>query len=158
MKQQRTDYKVAPYPTIRQWTAAAYRSVQRKPMIHGLIEVDVTSARANLREYRARTGEPLSFTAFLTACLAKAVDEHKAVQAIRKGRKHLVIFEDVDVWIPIEHDTAGQKQPLPYIVRAANRKSLRAIHDEMRAAQVADVEQAVRGPRFLPPAFFGLSI
>ena len=97
MKQQHVDYQVVPYPKIRRLMAAAYRSTQHKPMIHGLLEVDVTRARAFLREHKANTGEALSFTAFLIACLAKAVDEHKAVQAIRKGSKHLILFEEVDV-------------------------------------------------------------
>lgn len=160
MNQQHTDVgaQVIPYPKIRQWMAAAYRSVRDKPMIHGLIEVDVTTARAYLRERKAQTGESLSFTAFLIACLAKAVDEHKAVQAIRKGSKRLVIFDDVDVWTPIEHDVAGQKLPLPHVVRAANRKSFRAVHDEIRTAQAADVEQIVQAPRFFPAALFGPSI
>ncbi len=155
MKEHDADEQVVPYPKIRQWTAAAFRSVRDKPMIHGLIEVDVTAARASLREHKAKTGESLSFTAFLTACLGKAVDEHKAVQALRKGSRRLVIFDDVDVWTTIEHDAAGQKLVLPHIVRAANRKTFRAIHDEIRAAQVADVEKASKGPRFLPAALFG---
>jgi len=155
MKQQRTDHQVTLYPKIRRFTAAAYRSVQRKPMIHGLLEVDVTRARAILRTYKAKTGESLSFTAFLITCLAKAVDEQKAVQAIRQGSERLVIFDDVDVYTPIEHEVDGQKHVLPHIVRAANRKSFRAIHDEIRAAKAADIEQAVKGPRFLPVALFG---
>jgi pyruvate/2-oxoglutarate dehydrogenase complex dihydrolipoamide acyltransferase (E2) component len=158
MKQQHTDDQVASYPKIRRFTAAAYRSVQRKPMIHGLLEVDVTRARAILRAHKAQTGESLSFTAFLITCLAKAVDEQKAVQAIRQGSERLVIFDDVDVYTPIEHEVDGQKQVLPHIVRAANRKSFRAIHDEIRAAKAADVEQAVKGPRFLPAVLFGLYV
>src|SRR6266480_8134515 len=141
MKQKHVDYQVVPYPKIRRWMAAMFRSVQHKPMIHGLLEVDVTRARAFLRDHKAKTGEALSFTAFLTACLAKAVDEHKAVQAIRFGSKHLILFEDVDVYLPIEHDMAGQKQPIPYIVRAANRKTVHEIHHEIRAAQVQDVKK-----------------
>jgi hypothetical protein len=43
-------------------------------------------------------------TAFLIACLAKAVDEHKSVQAYRKGRNQLILFEDVDVNTQIEHE------------------------------------------------------
>jgi pyruvate/2-oxoglutarate dehydrogenase complex dihydrolipoamide acyltransferase (E2) component len=147
--------QVVSYPKVRQWTAAAYRSVRKKPMIHGLIEVDVTTARAHIREYKAKTGESLSFTAFLIACLGKAVDEHKAVQAMRKGGNRLVIFDEVDVWTPIEHEAGGQKMPMPHIVRAANRKTFRAIHDEIRAAQVADVQEAAKGPRHLPTALFG---
>jgi chloramphenicol O-acetyltransferase len=86
MKQQHADYKMLPYPKMRRLEAVADRSLQRTPMIHGLIEVDVTSVRTFLRDHKANTGKSLSFTAFLIACLAKAADEHKAVQAYRKGR------------------------------------------------------------------------
>ena len=72
MNQQYAAYQVVPYPKMRRLEALAYRSVQHKPMIHGLLEVDVTRARARLREHKATTGESLSFTAFLAACLAKA--------------------------------------------------------------------------------------
>ena len=154
MKQQNADYQVVPYPKIRRWMAAMFRSVQHKPMIHGLLEVDVTRARAHLKEHKATTGESLSFTAFLVACLAKAVDEHKAVQAFRKGSKRLVLFEEVDVYTPIEHDMAGQKQPMPYIVRAANRKTVREIHHEIRAAQVQDVTKDLMRLQSLPTVLF----
>ena len=113
MKQQYADYQVAPCPKMRRWFAAAFRSAQHKPMMHGLIEVDVTRAREFLREHKAKTVESLSFTAFLIACLAKAVDEHKAVQAIRFGSKRLILFEEVDVYTLIERDVAGQKQIMP---------------------------------------------
>lgn len=155
MKHQRATSQVVPYAKIRRWTAAAYRSVRFKPLIHGLLEVDVTTARAALREHKATTGESLSFTAYLIACLGKAVDEYKAVQAVRKGSKRLVIFDDVDVWTPIERAIDRQMVVLPHIVRAANHKSVRTIHDEIRAAQVADIRRAAKGPRFLPAALFG---
>src|SRR5437660_5566371 len=125
MKPQSADYQVVPYPKYRRWMVAAFRSTQHKPMIHGLLEVDVSRARAFLRNQKANTGESLSFTAFLIACLAQAVDEHKAVQACRKGSKHLILFEEVDVYTPIEHDVAGQKQVIPSIIRSYNRKIVR---------------------------------
>src|SRR5436309_5113253 len=103
MKQKHDDYKVV-----------LYRSAQRKPIIHGLLEVDVTRARVFLREHKAKTGEALSFTAFLIGCLAKAVDENKAVQAYRKGGNQLILFEDVDVNTQIERDVAGQKPAIPH--------------------------------------------
>jgi pyruvate/2-oxoglutarate dehydrogenase complex dihydrolipoamide acyltransferase (E2) component len=160
MKQQHVASQVVPYAKMRRLEAIAYRSVQHKPMIHGLIEVDVTRARAHLREHKAKTGESLSFTAFLIACLAKAVDEHKDVQAYRKGSKHLILFDEVDVYTPIERDVAGHSQLIPAIIRAANRKTFREIHHEIRAAQVRDVAKAWEGfnPRHWPwllllPAF-----
>jgi pyruvate/2-oxoglutarate dehydrogenase complex dihydrolipoamide acyltransferase (E2) component len=143
MKQNNADYQVVPYPKHRRAEAVLYRSVQHKPMIHGLIEVDVTRARAHLREHQAKTGESLSFTAFLATGLAKAVDENKSVQACRKGSKHLILFDKVDVYTPIERDVAGQKQIIGYTIRAANRKTFREIHHEIRAAQVEDVAKAL---------------
>jgi pyruvate/2-oxoglutarate dehydrogenase complex dihydrolipoamide acyltransferase (E2) component len=143
MKQNNADYQVVPYPKHRRAEAVLYRSVQHKPMIHGLIEVDVTRARAHLREHQAKTGESLSFTAFLATCLAKAVDENKSVQACRKGSKHLILFDEVDVYTPIERDVAGQKQIIGYTIRAANRKTFPEIHHEIRAAQVEDVAKAL---------------
>jgi pyruvate/2-oxoglutarate dehydrogenase complex dihydrolipoamide acyltransferase (E2) component len=144
MKNQHAASHVVPYSKMRRMEALAYRSVQYKPMMHGLLEVDVTGARAFLQEHKAKTGESLSFTAFLIACLAKAVDEHKAVQAYRQGNKHLIVFHDVDVYTPIERDVVGHSEIMPYIIRAANRKTFREIHGEIRAAQVQDVAKAWR--------------
>ncbi len=159
MKQKRDDYEVVPYSKLRQVLEVMYPSVQRKPMIHGLIEVDVTRAREFLRDHKAKTGESLSFTAFIIACVGKAVDENKSLHACRKGRKHLILFDEVDVAIPIEREMAGQKQPIIYIIRAANKKTFREIHHEIRAAQVEQVEKAWEGftaidwLRFLPIVF-----
>ena len=157
MKQKHVDYKVVPYPKIRRFEAVIMRSIRRTPMIHGLIEVDVTKARAFLRDHKANTGESLSFTAFLIACLGKAVDENKSVQARRKGSKHLILFDDVDVWTPIEREMAGHPQIIPYTIRAANRKTFPEIHHEIRAAQVQDVAKAMAGFKaflFLPTFLF----
>src|SRR3974390_3186503 len=98
MKQKHdAQYYLMPYPKMRRANTATLRLFQRKPMMHGLVEVDVTKARAFLREQKGRTGESLSFTAFIIGCVGKAVDEQKAVQAYRQGRRHLLVFHDVDV-------------------------------------------------------------
>jgi pyruvate/2-oxoglutarate dehydrogenase complex dihydrolipoamide acyltransferase (E2) component len=156
MEPQHDDYQVVPYPKYRRLAAAAYRFVGHKPMIHGLLEVDVTRARTVLRDYKAKTGEALSFTAFLATCLAKAVDEHKAVQAFRQGGKRLVLFEDVDVFTDVERDMDGQKSIVPHIVRAANRKTFRQVHHEIRAAQQADASHVLQQhqPLALPALLF----
>ena len=157
MNQKPADYQLVADPKSRRFMAAARRSVQRKPMMHGLIEVDVTKARVFLREHKAKTGETLSFTAFIIACLAQAADEHKAVQAMRLGSKRLILFDEVDVLTYIERDVAGQRHIMPYIIRAANRKSFPEIHQEIRAAQVEDVAKAVVGfdmVQFLPTFLF----
>ena len=50
----------------------------------------------------------------------RAVDENKIMHAYRKGGKHLVLFDDVDVNTQIEREMNGQKVVMPFIVRAAN--------------------------------------
>jgi pyruvate/2-oxoglutarate dehydrogenase complex dihydrolipoamide acyltransferase (E2) component len=105
------------------------------------------------REQKAITGESLSFTAFLIACLAQAVNEHKAMQAMRLGSKRLILFEHVDVLTYIERG----KAPMPYIIGAANHKTVREIHHEIRAAQVQDVAKAAVGfklVQYLPTFLF----
>ena len=154
MKQQHVDYQVVPNPKLQRFYAAMFRSALHTPIMHGLIEVDVTRARAFLREHQAKTGQSLSFTAFLIACLGKAIDENKAVQAFHQGSKRLILFEEVDVYTLIERDVAGQKQPMPSIIRAANRKTVREIHHEIRAAQVQDVEKDLKWLQFLPAFLF----
>jgi hypothetical protein len=46
MKQQSED-RVVPYPKARRFMEEAIRSTHNKPMMHGLLEVDVTKARAS---------------------------------------------------------------------------------------------------------------
>lgn len=145
MKQQHVAYKVMPYSKVRRFMAAEFRLSHRMPLIHGLLEVDVSKARALLRDHKARTGESLSFTAFLIACLAQAVEENKAVQAFRKGGKRLIVFDDVDVLTYVERGVAGHSLPMPYMIRAANHKTVREIHQEVRAAQVQYVAKAAVG-------------
>ena len=152
-QQQRVDDQVVPYPKIRRFMAAEFRASQHTPMIHGLLEVDVSRARAHLRDQKAKTGESLSFTAFLITCLAQAVDEHKDVQAMRLGSKRLILFDEVDVLTYIERGVA----PLPHIIRAANHKTVREIHHEIRTAQVQDVAKAAVGfklVQYLPTLLF----
>lgn len=153
-----TDGRVVPYPKIKRFLEAAIRVTNRKPMIHGLLEVDVTRARSCLREHQARTGDAPSFTAFVMACLGKAVDEHKDVQAMRKGNNHLIVFDDVDILTYVEREVNGQHLILPYIVRAANRRAFLDIHREVRTAQVQDLAKFDVGGgiamRWLPAALF----
>jgi pyruvate/2-oxoglutarate dehydrogenase complex dihydrolipoamide acyltransferase (E2) component len=104
-------------------------------MIHGLFDVDVTEPRRLIREHKAGTGERLSFTAFVLACLGKAADADLQVHAYRNWRNQLVIFDQVDVTITIEIELDERKFPLVHIVRAVNQRTVRDIHDEIRAVQ-----------------------
>jgi pyruvate/2-oxoglutarate dehydrogenase complex dihydrolipoamide acyltransferase (E2) component len=116
--------------------------------IYGLLEVDVTIARRFIAEYKARTGETLSFTGFLVSCLAHAVDEDKAVQAYLKGRKQLIVFDDVDVGVMIEGKAGEKRALMGHVIRRANHKTYLEIHQEIRAVQSAPVPAGRGMPRW----------
>jgi hypothetical protein len=59
--------KVLPYTRARQ-VAQDLSVIQRRHVIHGLIEVDVTRPRARLAAYARERGESLSFTAYVIWC------------------------------------------------------------------------------------------
>jgi pyruvate/2-oxoglutarate dehydrogenase complex dihydrolipoamide acyltransferase (E2) component len=103
--------------------------------IYALLEVDVTLVRGFISEHKSHNGESLSFTGYITYCLARAVEENKEVQAYLKSRKQVVLMDDVDVGVMIEHKTGEKRALMGHVVRAANRKTYREIHEEIRRAQ-----------------------
>jgi pyruvate/2-oxoglutarate dehydrogenase complex dihydrolipoamide acyltransferase (E2) component len=135
MSQKRESYTVEPFPPMRRLMLDAGYLGRRKHIIHGLIEVDVTDARRAIREHEARTGENLSLTAFIVVCLAKAVEADRRVQAYRAWRNRLIIFDDVNVNVLIEAEWQGRKIVVPRIIAAANRRTLKEAHEEIRSAQ-----------------------
>lgn len=130
---------VVEYTKARRFMREAIRSTHHKPLMHGLVEVDVTRARAVIEALEARTGESLSFTAFIIGCVGRAVDEHPYVHALWNGRRHLIMFDDVDVLTWIERDVGDGTAVLPCIVRAADRRSIQQLSADIRAAQAQDL-------------------
>jgi len=129
-------YSIEPFHPFRQLVIDGMDIAARKHHIHGLVEVDVTEARERIRQIKERTGERLSFTGFIVYCCARAVDEDKHLHAYRDWRNRLVLFDDVDVSLGAERrGQGGQPVVLQGVIRAANRKSVREIHAEIRELQ-----------------------
>lgn len=147
MNQKIGPYHVVDLPSARRDTPNFLEMYWWRHYIYGLLEVDVTVARQFIAEHKARTGETLSFTGYLAFCVARAVDENKEVQAYLKGRKQLVVFDDVDVGLPIEREIEGKRVPAGHIIRGANHKTFLEIHQEIRSVQTGPVPPS----KGLPP-------
>jgi len=105
-------------------------------MVHALFEVDVTRARTLLRERAERTGQKLSFTAFIVGCVGcvgRAVAGNRLAHAYRGWRGRLVLFADVDVATLVESEV--DRVAVPHVLRAANRRAVHELHDEIRRVQ-----------------------
>ena len=139
MNQKIGPYHVIDLPTGRREMPNLLDLYWWKHSIYGLLEVDVTVARQFIADHKAETGEALSFTGYLAYCVACAVDEDKTVQAYLKGRKQLVIFDDVDVAMPVERQIGGTRAPMVHIIRRANQKTFLEIHQEIRTVQSQSV-------------------
>lgn len=114
--------------------AAALRVSSERHTMHAITEADITEPRRLMREHRERTGEGLSLTAYVVACLALAVAEHPRLNSMRKGRK-LFVFDDVTLVTLVERAPEGERVVEALGIRAADKKTFRQIHDEIRAAQ-----------------------
>lgn len=154
------DHDILPFLPARKVIVDAGRLASRRHIVHGLLEVDVTTARDLARGAKAR-GEDLSFTAFLVACFARAIAANPAVQAYRDWRGRLIVFHDVDVATPIE--AAADAAAIPHIVQAANRKTVAEISAEIRAIQARPatsqqtgglVALGARAPRLVRDIFY----
>ncbi len=132
-------FKESDFPRFRNPTIDTMIWGRQQHHIPILLEIDVTAAREAIHAQKAKTGEGISFTGWIVKCLAQAVSEHKYVHALRKGKRQLVIFDDVDVAIVIERTVTGEFLPMPYIIRKANEKTVADIHAEIRAAQKSPV-------------------
>jgi pyruvate/2-oxoglutarate dehydrogenase complex dihydrolipoamide acyltransferase (E2) component len=126
-------FRVVPFTRERQIVIDSLTIGARRHIVHGLIEVDVTDARRFIRKHKAQTGETLSFTAFIIVCLARAIDANKYLHAYRDWRNRLILFDEVDVVTIIESEV--NQVAIPHIIRAANQKTFREIHDEIRSIQ-----------------------
>ena len=161
MKTEHEIHTVLPYPRTRLLMVDGGRLGRQKHTVHGLVEFDITLARETIRQHKVQTGETLSFSAFFLACLGKAIDQDKQVHAYRNWRNQLIIFDEVDVNMLFEVEVDGKKTIRPHILRGVNKKSLRELHEEIRAFQTEHkssqesrfIEWFVRLPGFVRRLF-----
>lgn len=135
MSEHKPSYHIVEFPPDRLDMPAINALNARKHFMYGLLEVDVTVPRQFIETHREQTGELLSFTGYLAYCLACAVDENKAVQAYPKGRKQLIICDDVDVGLLVERKQGEKRVLMGHVIRGANHKTYLEIHREIRAVQ-----------------------
>lgn len=132
-------FEVQRYPLSRTAGIDTVAMGKLKHHVPVLLEVDVTSARAAIRRRKQDTGEAVSFAGWVVKCLATALSEHKRVHAMRRGRRQLVVFDDVDVTVVVSREVvdgdSNDTLPVPCLIRRADQKSLDQLNSEIREAQ-----------------------
>ena len=129
-----------PYPSSRQLAMDLGKLGREKHHVKALLEVDVTTARQEIRRNR-HAGKKISFTAWILKAIADCVSLHPLVNGFNRARQNkVVVFQDVDICIVVEKEVDGTLVPLPYVIRKVNQKSLDQIHVEIEAARSESVQ------------------
>ena len=142
------------FPPIRNFVLDVMAEGRRKNIINLVFQVDITETLDALTVQTARTQDDVSITSMIAAALAFVVDQHKDFNSYRRGLTRLVVFDDVDLSFTIEREVDGVQLPVPYILRAANRKDAAQIHRELQAAKIAPI--GVSGPMSALEKYFFL--
>ena len=117
---------------------------REKNTIWTFAEADVTEALRKIKEHKQKTGESVSFTAFLITVFARVIACHKyPMNSCKKGKHEIYTFNDVDFSTNIERTFPdGTKRPTSHTIRKANEKTLREISDELNDAKIAKQQTA----------------
>jgi pyruvate/2-oxoglutarate dehydrogenase complex dihydrolipoamide acyltransferase (E2) component len=133
-------YEIKPFTKNRKNIVLILEEGKRKHNVHGFIDVDVTKARKIIHGYKIKNGLNISFTGWIIKCVSQAVSEHKTINTFRHGGRKTIIFDDVDIPIPVERRTNDDHITMAYIIRKANKKSVLDITKEIRDIQKEEIK------------------
>jgi len=118
----------------RKAVIASASVTREKNAIHSFTEVDISIPRKYLDDYRERNGERISFTGYLTKCLANTITKHPKLNSFISGN-NIVYLKDITISILVERQLNGESTPEPLGIKNCGEKRLYSIHQEIRSAQ-----------------------
>lgn len=127
-------YESIPLSFNRRTVIASASVTEEKNAIHSFTEIDITEPRRLIREYFEKSGEKLSFTAYIVTCLAQTIKDHPQLNSFIKGRR-LITLDDIIISVLIEREIIGEKVTEPIGIKNAQEKTIYQIHNEIREAK-----------------------
>ncbi len=136
IKDCKTSHKKVDFPQMRNFVLDCVEEGRKKNTVYGAIDIDVTEVMDFLKKYKKIKGTSISFTSYIIMCFTHAINEDLQLHALKKGKK-LYIYDDVDCAVMIERKVNDTYQPVNYVIRSSNKKSLDNIQKEVRMAKTA---------------------
>jgi len=128
-------YQVKLYSKYRRNIELITKEGWRKRSYHAILEIDVTEARKIIQKYKEKTGEKISFTAWVIKCISQTLSEYKEFNAYRHGKRKIIVFDDVDIALPIEKIVKEEARPRVHLIRKANEKTIKDLSSEIKIVQ-----------------------
>lgn len=127
-------YTSLPLSFNRRAVIASATVTKDKNAIHCFTEVDISEPRDLIKKHFEKTGEKLSLTAYIVACLSDVVKDYPQFNSFTRGRK-LILLDDITISVLIEREIDGENVPEPVGIRRSQDKTYSQIHREIREAQ-----------------------
>jgi pyruvate/2-oxoglutarate dehydrogenase complex dihydrolipoamide acyltransferase (E2) component len=131
-------YKKRKYPKSRIATFDVGKISLAKHHIAGLLEIDLTEARKIIKQ-RIKAREEISLISWFIKSTGTVLKEFPEVHGLLNKKSELIVFEDIDVAVPIERKVNGKKVPLVMLIKDVNKKSAADIYTEMHEAKGQNV-------------------
>ena len=142
------EYIEKPFPKIRNYILDLMSEGKRKNLVYGLFEIKLNQINAYIKKYNQINNQQITVTCYFIKTFADTVSMNRSLQAfLYKRKSRLVIFHDVDVTVMVERKVDGVTLPIPHIIRAADKKTIEQISQEILFAKRAPLDK--NGP--FPP-------
>lgn len=139
-------YVLRPVPRERRPVLDRLAGASRRFQVHGLVELDVTDARARIAEAQPR----VSWTGYVVASVARAVALHPEVNA-RKAGGTILLFDRVDIGATVERHWQGRTVLDIVTIRDADQQSCAETSARLRRVKYGPGEQ-----HLLPSGLMGV--
>lgn len=128
------NFKTKYFPKSRIATNDVCAIGVKRHHIAALIEVDVSESRDKIKRYKEK-GNEISFTAWLIKVIANSIKDYENVAAYLRGKREIILFNDINISIAVEKDINGQKVPIPLIIEKVNERSIESITKQIIQAK-----------------------
>jgi len=148
------------FPRTRLATVDLGKIASRRHHMAGLLELDVTDVRNQIRQHRRSTGESLSFQAWIVKAVSRTLEDFPEAHAFRGPGRSITVFEHIDITVMVERRIRGSLVPLAWVLRNTEKKTAGEISrelEEIRSAEEKDSDVVLgRNSGFLESLYFSL--
>ncbi len=130
-----TNFKSITFPKSRIATIDVCETGKRKHHVTGMFELDVTLSREKIKALNKGRKEKVSFNAWMISVIAGTIKDYEHAASFLKGKRSLIIFNDINVSVIVEKKLNGTKVPIPLIIEKANERSAESISRQISKAK-----------------------
>lgn len=128
------EFRIHRFPKSRIATLDVGEIGRQKHHITALLEMDVTEGREKIKNLKGDKRK-ISFTAWLIKVISLTIKEYDHSASYLKGKRKLIIFDDINISLAVEKELNGHHVPIPLVIEKANERSVESITDQINEAR-----------------------